>query len=150
MFAVGQTVYHKTGKYSGVVQECDGETIYITQANGVEVDFPARDLTTVAPIAKADAATLIRALTMKDIGPEHEKVLSIIPTRTLQAVVGLWEREAGKGRFSALNTAEKLNYIAKVTDVSYLVMRQHIGEPSHLGLLMSRGIADRLGSGKAR
>jgi hypothetical protein len=35
MFSVGQTVYHKTRKHSGKVLECDGDTVYFVQANGV-------------------------------------------------------------------------------------------------------------------
>ena len=144
MFQIGQVVYHKTGKYSGTVQESDSAVTYLVQANGVEIDFPTRDLAATPPQAKEDPALVFRGLAMKDIGPEHEKVLAIIPMRTLQAVAALWEREKAKGRFSALNVAEKLNYIADVTEVPYLVMRRHTGEPGHLGLMMSRGLTGRV------
>lgn len=150
MFDIGQTVYHKIGKYSGIVQECNSEVTYLLQENGVEIDFQTRDLTAVPPISKPDAAVMNRVLTMKDIGQEHHKVLSIIPMRTLQAVATLWERDPANGRFSTLNVAEKLNYIAEVTEVPYRVMRQHTGEPSHLGLLMSRGLAGHPAMGKVR
>ena len=149
MFQIGQTVYHKTSKFSGKVQECDRETTYLLQENGVEVEFPTGDLTATPPATKVDAASVMRTITMKDISPEHQKVLSIIPMRTIQAVAALWERDKSKGRFSTLNVAQKLNYIAEVTEVSYLVMRQHTGEPSHLGLLMARGLAKHTLSGKA-
>ena len=39
MFSVGQTVYHKTKKHSGTVLECDGVVVYLTSANGVELEF---------------------------------------------------------------------------------------------------------------
>jgi len=149
MFEVGATVYHKTGKHSGTVQESGAEVTYILQANGVEIDFPTRDLTKAVPVTKAEAAVMNRVLTMQEIGPEHQKVLSIIPMRTQQAIASLWERQ-GKGRFSALNAAEKLNYIAEVTEIPYRVMRLHTGEPGHLGLLMSRGLAGRQAATKPR
>ena len=38
MFTVGQMVYHKTRGHSGKVVDCEGDTVYFVQANGVEVD----------------------------------------------------------------------------------------------------------------
>jgi hypothetical protein len=43
MFAIGEMVYHRTGKHSGTVLECDGDTVYFVQTNGVEMDFPSRE-----------------------------------------------------------------------------------------------------------
>jgi hypothetical protein len=159
MFALGQTVYHKTRALRGVVEESDAAITYLRQDNGVEIDFPTRELTVTppatptfagpAPIAAPTAAT-IRTFSMRDITPEHEKVLSIIPTRTLQAVAALWERQPNASRFSALNAAQRLNFIAEASEIPYKTMRLHIGEPSHLGLLMARGLADRAAVAKKR
>jgi hypothetical protein len=152
MFPLGKTVYHKTREHSGTVSESDAATTYFVQANGVEIDFPTRDLTATPPAGKTPvdglAATLSRVLTMGDITPEHQKVLSVIPQRTLQAVAALWEKQPKAGRFSALNTAQKLNYIAEVTAVPYRTMKQFSDQPSHLGLMMGRGLA--LSAGSAR
>ena len=166
MFVVGQTVYHKTSTHSGVVEETDATVTYLRQANGVEIDFPTKDLTATPPARRGtaepaagdaasplarrsrEAAATIPTFSMRDIGPEHEKVLSIIPARTLQAVAALWERQPKGGRFSALNAAQKLNFIAEATEVPYKTMRLHIGEPSHLGLLMARGLASQTAIGK--
>jgi hypothetical protein len=35
MFSVGQMVYHRSGKHRGKVLECDGDTVYIVQANSI-------------------------------------------------------------------------------------------------------------------
>jgi hypothetical protein len=45
MFPVGQMVYHRSGKHCGKVLECDGDTVYIVQTNGVELDFQSGELT---------------------------------------------------------------------------------------------------------
>jgi hypothetical protein len=149
MFAVGQTVYHRTGKYSGTVLECDGDTVYLVQANGVEIDFRTSELTATPPpgiSAPAAAASLSRVLTINDITPEHRKVLGVIPQRTLQTVASLFERRPKAGRFSALDVAEKLNFIAEVTAVPYRTMKEFSDRPGDLGLMMARGLSISLGS----
>jgi hypothetical protein len=152
MFAVGQTVYHKTRKLSGTVVDCDGDTVYLTQENGVEIDFPSRDLTATAPVERNRLAppsdNLSRVLTMADITPEHQRVLAIIPQRSLQAVAAMFEKRPKAGRFSALDVAQKLNFIAEVTDVPYRTMREYSDRPSELGLLMGRGLSIRSGSAR--
>lgn len=152
MFSVGQTVYHKTGKHSGTVLECDGDTVYLVQANGVEIDFRTSELTATPPAGKAGSAPASvsavpsRVLTINDITPEHRKVLAIIPPRTLQSVASLFERRPKAGRFSALDVAQKLNYIAEVTAVPYRTMKEYSDRPGDLGLMMARGLAISLGS----
>ncbi len=159
MFAVGQMVYQKSGKYSGKVVECDGGTVYLTLANGVEMEFPDHELTAVAPAGKAQAAASdavpSRNLSAGDIAPEHHKVLSVIPPRTLQSVAALHEGQAGAGRFSALDVAQKLNFIAAMTGVPYRTMKEFSDRPGELGLMMGRGLAASVaaagaGSGSGR
>jgi hypothetical protein len=83
-----------------------------------------------------------RMLTAADITPEHVKVLATVPVRTIQAVAVLFERKPGAGKFGALDTAQKLNAITAFTTVPYRVMRQYIGNPGELGLVMGKGLAD--------
>ncbi len=152
MFSIGQMVFHKTGTHSGKILEIDGATVYIVQANGVEIEFKINELTATPAKANGPApavpANLSRVLTIKDITPDHEKVLAIIPQRTLQSVASLYERSPGAGRFSALNVAQKLNFIAEVTEVPYRSMKEFSDSPGTLGLMMGRGIAARTGSGR--
>ena len=91
---------------------------------------------------EAGGAVPVRALTARDITPEHGRVLAVIPVRTMQAVAAVYERGQGAGRFSALDTAAKLNVVANVTAVPYRVMRQYSDRPGELGLLMGKGLAD--------
>jgi hypothetical protein len=151
MFAVGQTVYHRAGKHNGTVLECDGDTVYLVQTNGVEIDFPAGELTATPPPEKSPSAAAVpdrlsRALTIDDITQEHRKVLAIIPQRTIQSVASLFERKPGAGRFSALDPAQKLNFIAEVTAVPYRTMREFSDQPGTLGLMMGRGLSISSGS----
>lgn len=151
MFPVGQMVYHKTGKHSGTVLEVDGDTVYIVQANGVEIDFRSTELTLTPPTQRhsptaAAAANLSRTLTASDITEEHRKVLAVIPQRTIQSVASLFERQLNAGRFSALDIAQKLNFIAEVTAVPYRTMKEFSDQPGTLGLMMGRGLSVRTGS----
>ncbi|MBR0644897.1 hypothetical protein [Plastoroseomonas hellenica] len=149
MFSVGQWVYHRDGRRSGKVLECDGDTVFIEQDNGAELDFKASDLTATppegayAPGGKPKAYAMAeRVLTAADITPEHVRVLGIIPARTVQAVAALFERRPTAGRFSALDTAQKLNIIAEITAVPYRTMREFSDRAGELGLKMGKGLAD--------
>jgi len=148
MFAKGTLVYHRTSGRSGRVVECDGDTVYIVQDNGAELDLPGQDLTRrrsdqAGPAAAAAPLAAPRRLTARDMTPEHAAVLASIPARTQQAVAALYERQPGAGKFSGLDLAGKLNAVADITAVPYLVMRQHRGNPGELGLVMGKGLADR-------
>jgi len=169
MFSVGQRVWHRDGQRGGKVLECDGDRVYIAQDNGAELDFRASDLTATPPpraqafgtklasetklkdsSQAASAAAYVvpsRTLTSGDITPEHVRVLSIVPVRTVQAVAALFERRSKAGKFSVLGVAEKLNVIAEITAVPYRTMREYSDRPGELGLLMGKGLAD---SSKAR
>ena len=151
MFPVGQRVWHRDGQRTGIVLECDGDRVYIEQDNGAELDFPARDLSAAPPAnggpisataKQAARAVPGRSLTPRDITPEHARVLAVIPVRTLQAVATVYERRKGAGRFSALDTAGKLNAIADITAVPYRAMLHYSDRPGELGLMMGKGLAD--------
>ena len=160
MFKVGQTVWHIRNQRSGTVQECDGDRVYLVQDNGAELDFPASELSETPPAnasrprpadhgeaARATGPAPVRALTPRDITPEHLKVLSTVPLRTLQAVASLYERRPRAGKFSALEPHQKLNLLTEITAVPYRVMRDYLGRPGELGMLMGKGLADSQRSG---
>ena len=150
-FSVGQTVYHKTGKHSGkVVASEDG--VCISLASGVEMDFPAGGADIIPAGGKnprpAEGTAPARLLTEADITPEHRRVLAAVPVRTVQAVAALYERQPKAGRFSALDVAQKLNYIAAVTAIPYRTMKQFSDQSGELGLMMARGLS--ISTAKAR
>ena len=154
MFSAGQRVWLRSGQSTGIVLECGGGRVYIEQDNGVEADFRADDLMAEPPTgAKRPRApgasqtvppdaSRVRTLTPRDITPEHARVLAVIPVRTLKAVAALYERRPDAGRFSALDTAGKLNAIADITAVPYRAMQHYSDRPGELGLMMGKGLAD--------
>lgn len=163
MFAVGQRVWHRDGRRSGTVLECDGDRIFIEQDNGAELDLRLSDVTATPPATAkpgetrqqgsgpAGLANYVmpdRILTPADVTPEHAKVLAAIPVRTLQAIAALHERKPGAGKFSALDVAAKLNRIAEITAVPYRTMRQYRDSPGELSLLMGKGLADSQKAGR--
>ena len=152
-FPVGQTVYHKAGKHGGKVVACEDDIVYLVLPNGVEMDFPSNELTTSPPAAKTPTATAegtapVRLLTEADITPEHRKVLAAIPVRTLHTVASLYERQPRAGRFSALDVAQKLNYIAAVSGIPYRTMKQFSDRSGELGLMMAKGLAVSAGTAR--
>ena len=152
MFSVGQRVWHRGGQRSGTVLECDGGRVFIAQDNGAELDFPASDLSATPPANTSGAerkepksAVRVlpnRILTSRDITPEHVRVLSIVPVRTLQAVAAIFEAKHDAGKFSALDVAGKLNAIERITAVPYRVLREYSDRPGEISLLMGKGLAD--------
>jgi hypothetical protein len=85
---------------------------------------------------------------MNDVTDEHRKVLACIPQRTLQTIASLFERRAKAGRFSVLDVAQKLNFIAEVTAVPYRTMKQFSDQPGTLGLMMARELSVRSGTAR--
>ena len=70
MFRPGEMVYHTGSTRSGTVVECDGDTVYIMQPNGVELDFPASELTGTPPAGNGQTEPAVQApriLTNRDI-----------------------------------------------------------------------------------
>ena len=74
-------------------------------------------------------------------------MLAIIPPRTIQAVAASYEQRPRPGRFSTLDVAQKINFIADVTEVPYRTMKEFSDQSGTLGLMMGRGLAARRGSG---
>jgi hypothetical protein len=156
MFAVGQLVYHRAGKHSGTILEIDGDTVYLEQSKGAEIDFPISEVMAAPPAERrpvvaavvavaGSTAAPVRMLTMNDITDEHRKVLAIIPPRTMQAVAQLFERRPNAARFSGLDVAMKLNFIAGVSGVPYRTMKEFSDRPGELGLMMARGLSSSSG-----
>lgn len=153
MFSVGQRVWHRDGKRSGKVLECDGDRVFIAQDNGAELDFRMSDVSAAAPAdvkpkysrysaGPDDYVMPNRTLIPADITPEHVSVLRIVPMRTMQSVAELFERRPGVGKFSALDVAAKLNVMTEITGVPYRTMREYRDRPGELGLLMGKGLAE--------
>ena len=121
--------------------------VQVTQAPITRPQGSARPAGTRGPAGPGTHVVPPRALTAADITPEHVRVLGTVPVRTIQAVAALFERRPGVGKFSALDVARKLNVITELTTIPYRVMRQYIGSPGELGLVMGKGLADSRNGG---
>lgn len=65
MFKEGQMVETLNGLHRGSVLEVDGDTVYIEQSNGVEIDFPASELQEyVNPIEKKKLSIFLEQLSL--------------------------------------------------------------------------------------
>ena len=121
MFSVGQKVWHRNGQRSGTVLEVDGDTVYIAQENGAELDFPTSELTAAPPVVGQTPGERLRdrvaagpghkapisPLSAGEMTLEHARVLAVVPQRTLRAVAALFDRKLPTVRFSALPVVDK-------------------------------------------
>ena len=109
MFSVGQRVWHRDGKRSGKVLECDGGRVYLEQDNGAELEFPETELTAAPPDAGQSSHT--RSMD-GDSAPKQAGY--VMPNRNLalgEGAIVPWQRTTGEGSawFVALLEAEKAN-----------------------------------------
>lgn len=122
MFNVGDTVRNVTANVVGVVVELDGDTVYLEQSNGCEVDFDASSLVLENDF-QAKHGTDVR----KDAGSrENDAVYSAVIDNLYPAIVQLGQTaHANEPRVSgivpkgwhALSSLQKLNAISKAANI---------------------------------
>ena len=122
MFKVGDTVRNVAANVVGVVVETDGDTVYLEQSNGAEMDFAVSALVLESEFqAKHD--TSVR----NDTGSrEHDAIYDAVMGNVYPALVEIGQRAhagikpvpgvAAKS-WQALSSLQKLNAISGVTDV---------------------------------
>ena len=140
-FSVGQTLYinpESTARSSSAMA-----TGSISHDNGVEMDF--QQTNSPRPTAGQNPAPPpAGSLTNAHPGRHHPRTPQgpgHLPQRTLQSVASLYERQPKAGRFSALDPARKINFIASVTGVPYRTIKEFSDRPGELGLVMGRGLS---------
>tara|TARA_R110002110_G_scaffold78717_10_gene206234 strand:+ start:400 stop:876 length:477 start_codon:yes stop_codon:yes gene_type:complete len=122
VFEVGDTVRNVAADVVGVVVEIDGETVYLEQANGAEVDFKASSLVLEEDF-QAKHGTVVRddeASHAND--PVYDEVIrNLYPAilelgeavhASVKSVPGVTPRNWG-----ALTSLQKLNAVSIATDV---------------------------------
>ena len=122
MFNVGDTVRNVTANVVGVVVELDGDTVYLEQSNGCEVDFDASSL-----VLENDFQAKHRTDVHKDAGShENDAVYSAVIDNLYPAIVQLGQTShANEPRVSgivpkgwhALSSLQKLNAISKAANI---------------------------------
>ena len=122
MFKAGDTVRNVAANVVGVVVEIDGETVYLEQANGVEVDFQASVLvldhefqTKYGTVVRDDAASHANDPVYDDVICNlYPAVLELGEAfhAAIKPVVGVTPTNWG-----ALTSLQKLNAISTATDI---------------------------------
>ncbi len=122
MFKVGETVRNLAANVVGVVTEIDGDTVYLEQSNGCEVDFVASALVLENEFqAKHD--TSVRD---DDASHENDEVYNAVMSNLFTAIVEMGQLCHAQVRpipgvatksWDALSSLQKLNAISEVTEV---------------------------------
>ncbi len=123
MFKVGDTVRNVAVNVVGVVVETDGETVYLEQSNGCEVDFAASALV-LENEYQAGHDTSVR----DDAGShENDAVYDAVMSNLYPAVVKLGQASHARAKpvpgvapkpWDALSPLQKLNVISEATQIS--------------------------------
>jgi hypothetical protein len=112
MFNVGDTVRNVTANVVGVVVELDGDTVYLEQSNGCEVDFDASSLVLENDF-QAKHGTDVR----KDAGSrENDAVYSAVIDNLYPAIVQLGQT-AHANEPRVLGIVPKVNAISKAANI---------------------------------
>ena len=123
MFKVGDTVRNVVANVVGVVVETDGETVYLEQSNGCEVDFAASVLVLENEYqAKHDTS-------VRDDAGSHvnDAVYDAVMSNLYPAVIELGQASHARAKavsgvahkpWDALSSLQKLNAISEATQVS--------------------------------
>ena len=122
MFKVGDTVRNVAANVAGVVVEVDGDTVYLEQSNGCEVDFAASALvletefqakhdTSVRGDAGSRANDAVYDAVMANLYPAVVRLGQLCHAR-VKPVAGV----APKG-WDDLGALQKLNAISEATEV---------------------------------
>lgn len=122
MFKVGDTVRNVAANVVGVVVETDGDTVYLEQSNGCEVDFVASALVLENDFqAKHDSS-------VRDDAASHEndEIYEAVMSNLYPAIVQLGQLSRSQVKpipgvvpkgWDALSSLQKLNAISEATEV---------------------------------
>jgi hypothetical protein len=122
MFRVGDTVRNVAADVVGVVVEIDGDTVYLEQANGCEVDFAASALVLESAFqAKHDRSV------REDAGSrESDAVYDAVVRNLYPAIVEMAQRAHARAKrvpgvaarsWESLSALQKLNAVSDATRV---------------------------------
>ncbi len=118
--SIGDRVSDLAGTHDGKLVEIDGDTGYVLQANGVEVEFPLARLKPYEAPKVTQVRTLSGALRDTALSPQQKALLAAVPTEILAAVARSYEagaeapdRDATRTRteFAALPDQKRLEVI---------------------------------------
>jgi len=148
MFKVGDIVRNVAANVVGAVVETDGDTVYLEQSNGCEVDFVASALV-LETAFQAKHDTFVRA----DSGShEHDEIYDAVMRKLYPAVVKLGQASHAQVKripgvvpqtWDALSSLQKLNAISEATEIpvkAWMDSNQSTAKPS-IGALQLSALA---------
>lgn len=155
MFEVGDTVRNVAADIVGVVVEIDGETVYLEQANGAEVEFKASTLV-LEDEFQAKHGTVVREDAASHANdPVYDEVIRNLYPAVLElgeAVHAAAKPVQGVARpnWGALTSLQKLNAVSTATDVPVQdwVDASKPGAKQPLGPLQLSILANRSAKGR--
>jgi hypothetical protein len=152
VFEVGDTVRNVAANVVGVVVEIDGETVYLEQANGAEVDFKA------SALVLEDAFQAKHGTVVRDDAASHanDPVYDEVVRNLYPAILELGEAVhaavkpvpgVAPKHWGSLTSLQKLNAISIATDVAVQdwVNASKPGAKKALGPLQLSILANRSG-----
>lgn len=155
MFEVGDTVRNVAADIVGVVVEVDGETVYLEQANGAEVEFKA------AALVLEDEYQAKHGTVVRDDAASHanDPVYDEVIRNLYPAVLELGEAVHAAAKpvqgvaptnWGALTSLQKLNAVSTATDVPVQdwVDASKPGAKTPLGPMQLAILANRSGKGR--
>ena len=122
MFKVGDTVRNVAANVVGVVTETDGNTVYLEQSNGCEVDFFASAL-----VLEIEFQSKHDTSVRDDAGShENDEVCNAVMSNLYPAIVKMAQLSHAQVKripgvapknWDALSSLQKLNVISEATEV---------------------------------
>jgi hypothetical protein len=113
-FSIGDRVSDLGGAHEGTLIEIDGETAYVMQTNGVEIEFALDRLKPYEEPAVKTARTLSGPLRDRALSPAQRTLLASVPSEIRDAVAQSYDSGADSGTrpaFAALPDEKKLETI---------------------------------------
>ncbi len=144
MFQIGQTLYTKTNSHHGVVVDIDGDTVYLEQKNGVEIDFPASQLTAEKPLYPWEVEQQKKAAAEAAIDASAAQILEHLAGPAGVAAIAYNRLPfRAQGGFDSLKPSQKLNFMAVAYQISIEdIVKAHLeGKMYRIEMIMCALIA---------
>ncbi len=113
--AIGDRVTALDGSHPGILVDIDGDTGYVQQPNGVEVEYPLARLKPWETPKPAEQRTLSGPLRDRALRPDEQALLASVPSELVEVIARSYERSGGSGDvrapFETLPPSKRLDAI---------------------------------------
>lgn len=113
--SIGDHVSDLNGSHDGELVDIQGDTGYVVQANGVELEFPLSRLKPYEAPKVVETRTLSGPLRDTTLKPAHKALLASVPADVIAAITRSYETgdegAAARPPFASLPDSKKLDII---------------------------------------